>query len=382
MKEISVVELGKLSEGGEYTFEEDKERPRRVFIYSGKEGWLDMTSGVMVPLSGIAVWVKMAFSVDDIEVKNLALNTDETSDLLAEKEAIAYAIKRQPHIGFFTVKKTDTDDDICILWRFDRAQIPRSALYKFLTTNSRASAVEFLEKHKGSKIGFGKKPTQQSSSATATGSNDRLRGSGRTKQTARKSSGGIAPDDSSSASASNSEAASSAPATQKKKKSSTAAPLAVHTRSKKGSTAAAPAPAPAPPARTKQTARASTGGKASRKQLATKAAQNSARRKVGVKKPHRYRPGTVALREIRRYQKSTELLIRKLPFQRLAREIAQDFKTDLRFQGSAVLALQEATEAYLVGLFEDTNLASIHAKRVTIQPKDIQLARRIRGERS
>ncbi|KAH8046422.1 hypothetical protein JL721_12398 [Aureococcus anophagefferens] len=99
-------------------------------------------------------------------------------------------------------------------------------------------------------------------------------------------------------------------------------------------------------------------------------------------KPHRYRPGTVALREIRRYQKSTELLVRKLPFQRLVREIAQDFKTDLRFQGSAVLALQEAAEAYLVGLFEDTNLCAIHAKRVTIMPKDIQLARRIRGERS
>uniref|UniRef100_A0A8C6DDY1 Core Histone H2A/H2B/H3 domain-containing protein n=1 Tax=Moschus moschiferus TaxID=68415 RepID=A0A8C6DDY1_MOSMO len=78
----------------------------------------------------------------------------------------------------------------------------------------------------------------------------------------------------------------------------------------------------------------------------------------GVKKPHRYRPGTVALREIRRYQKSTELLIRKLPFQRLA------------------------SEAYLVGLFEDTNLCAIHAKRVTIMPKDIQLARRIRGERA
>eukprot|EP00842_Homolaphlyctis_polyrhiza_P000317 jgi/Hompol1/1286/HPOL_001120-RA len=99
-------------------------------------------------------------------------------------------------------------------------------------------------------------------------------------------------------------------------------------------------------------------------------------------KPHRYRPGTVALREIRRYQKSTELLIRKLPFQRLVREIAQDFKTDLRFQSSAIGALQEASEAYLVGLFEDTNLAAIHAKRVTIQPKDIQLARRLRGERS
>lgn len=135
-------------------------------------------------------------------------------------------------------------------------------------------------------------------------------------------------------------------------------------------------------ARTKQTARKSTGGKAPRKQLATKAARKSAPATGGVKKPHRYRPGTVALREIRRYQKSTELLIRKLPFQRLVREIAQDFKTDLRFQGSAVMALQEASEAYLVGLFEDTNLCAIHAKRVTIMPKDIQLARRIRGERA
>ncbi|KAL7424969.1 histone H3.1 [Cryptotrichosporon argae] len=141
-------------------------------------------------------------------------------------------------------------------------------------------------------------------------------------------------------------------------------------------------------ARTKQTARKSTGGKAPRKQLATKAARKSTKTAGastttgGVKKPHRYRPGTVALREIRRYQKSTELLIRKLPFQRLVREIAQDFKTDLRFQSSAVLALQEASEAYLVSLFEDTNLAAIHAKRVTIQPKDLQLARRLRGERS
>uniref|UniRef100_A0A1I7WCX6 Histone domain-containing protein n=1 Tax=Heterorhabditis bacteriophora TaxID=37862 RepID=A0A1I7WCX6_HETBA len=134
-------------------------------------------------------------------------------------------------------------------------------------------------------------------------------------------------------------------------------------------------------ARTKQTARKSTGGKAPRKQLATKAARKSAPATGGVKKPHRYRPGTVALREIRRYQKSTELLIRKLPFQRLVREIAQDFKTDLRFQSSAVMALQEASEAYLVGLFEDTNLCAIHAKRVTIMPKDIQLAHHIRGER-
>ncbi|KAJ7447200.1 histone H3 [Mycena latifolia] len=125
-------------------------------------------------------------------------------------------------------------------------------------------------------------------------------------------------------------------------------------------------------------------GKAPRKQLATKAARKTAQPGAtgGVKKPHRFRPGTVALREIRRYQKSTELLIRKLPFQRLVREIAQDFKTDLRFQSSAVMALQEAAEAYLVSLFEDTNLAAIHAKRVTIQPKDLALARRLRGERS
>ena len=123
------------------------------------------------------------------------------------------------------------------------------------------------------------------------------------------------------------------------------------------------------------------GGKAPRKQLATKAKYRQAPGTGGVKKPHRYRPGTVALREIRKYQKSTELLIRKLPFQRLVREIAQDFKNDLRFQSTAILAMQEASEAYLVSLFEDTNLCAIHAKRVTIMPKDIQLARRIRGER-
>lgn len=109
-------------------------------------------------------------------------------------------------------------------------------------------------------------------------------------------------------------------------------------------------------ARTKQTARKSTGGKAPRKQLATKAARKSAPATGGAKKPHRYRPGTVALREIRRYQKSTDLLIRKLPFQRLVREIAQDFKNDLRFQSSAILALQEAAEAYLVSLFEVRSL--------------------------
>lgn len=135
-------------------------------------------------------------------------------------------------------------------------------------------------------------------------------------------------------------------------------------------------------ARTKQTARKCTSGNAPRKQLATKAARMSMQSIGGVKKPHRYRPGTVALREIRRYQKSTELLIRKVPFQRLVREIAQDYKQDIRFQSNAILALHESAEAYLVGLFEDTNLCAIHARRVTIQPKDMQLARRIRGERA
>ncbi|TVU31068.1 hypothetical protein EJB05_22735, partial [Eragrostis curvula] len=137
-------------------------------------------------------------------------------------------------------------------------------------------------------------------------------------------------------------------------------------------------------ARTKQTARKSTGGKAPRKQLRANVGVGKQAPVLSgkVKKPHRYRPGTVALREIRKYQKSTDLLIRKLPFQRLVREIAQDFKTDLRFQSHAILALQEAAEAYLVGLFEDTNLCAIHAKRVTIMPKDIQLATRIRKERT
>ena len=130
-------------------------------------------------------------------------------------------------------------------------------------------------------------------------------------------------------------------------------------------------------------ARQTTGGKAPRKRIKPKNLRKKSQPAPGgVKKPHRYRPGTVALREIRRYQSSTELLIRKLPFMRLVREIAQDFKTNLRFQSAAFGALQEAAEYYLVGLFEDTNLCAIHAKRVTIMPKDIQLARRIRGERA
>ena len=128
-----------------------------------------------------------------------------------------------------------------------------------------------------------------------------------------------------------------------------------------------------------------------RKKAAARMAKKGGQKapKGGVKKRYRYRPGTVALKQIRQYQKSTELLIRKLPFQRLVREIASDsgvIKSPLcgkvRFQSAAVMALQEAAEAYLIGLFEDTNLCAIHARRVTIMPKDIQLARRIRGERA
>ena len=134
-------------------------------------------------------------------------------------------------------------------------------------------------------------------------------------------------------------------------------------------------------------------GKAPRKQLQPKVQKKKGKAKGGVKKlppaqqptkkPRRYRPGTVALQEIRWYQKFTELLIRKLPFQRLVRQLAQDLgKINIRFQSGAIMALQEASEAYLVGLLEDANLCTVHAKRVTIMPKDIQLAQRIRGERS
>lgn len=107
---------------------------------------------------------------------------------------------------------------------------------------------------------------------------------------------------------------------------------------------------------------------------------------VGRKKPHRYRPGTVALREIRRFQKSTDLLIKKLPFQRLARHLSDlhvaPGAPSFRMQTNALIALQEATEAYAVGLYEDTNLTTIHRNRQTIAPKDLQLTRRIRGERT
>ena len=185
-------------------------------------------------------------------------------------------------------------------------------------------------------------------------------------------------------------------------------------------------------ARTKQTARKSYGGKAPRFHLATKgarAAAEHARRqaqsanakykaaqrrlrtaqladdrakqsRAAIRRPRRYRPGTVALREIRKFQKGTELLIRKAPFQRLVREIMyelnfkeitrdnetyvianQGYIEPKRMQSTAMLALHEAAEYYLVEFFEWANLCALHAKRVTIMPKDMQLARRIRGER-
>ena len=135
-------------------------------------------------------------------------------------------------------------------------------------------------------------------------------------------------------------------------------------------------------ARTKLTERkqGGPGPKSSKMMLQSKAG----RLLQPVAKPNtRYRPCALALKEIRRYQATTELLIRKLPFQRLVREITQDMvKEPLRWQSQAIGAVQEAAESYLVGLFADTNLCTIHAKRVTVMPKDIQLARRIRGERA
>jgi histone H3 len=144
-------------------------------------------------------------------------------------------------------------------------------------------------------------------------------------------------------------------------------------------------------ARTKPTARKSTGGKAPmiaiaysnpatpHKQLPSKAARKSAPSTGGVKRSGHFRPGSVALREIRRYNKSTQLQIRKLPFQRLVRQIGKDFKLDFDFQTDAIMALQDVSEAFLTSLFQDSGISADLAKRVTIMPKDIQLARRMRG---
>lgn len=129
-------------------------------------------------------------------------------------------------------------------------------------------------------------------------------------------------------------------------------------------------------ARTKQVANRSTGGKAPRAKLAFKAAHKAP---PIIRKKHRVRPGVIALREIRKFQKSTETLIKRLPFQRLVKEIIQDFNSEFRCQSIAIDALQQAAEAFIVDMFENTNLCAIHAKRITIQPRDMQLTSRIKG---
>ena len=99
------------------------------------------------------------------------------------------------------------------------------------------------------------------------------------------------------------------------------------------------------------------------------------------RKKRRWRPGTVAAREIKKYQRETGQLIPRAPFQRLVRDICSGIDSELRFQSQALVALQEASEAYLTGIFEDSNLCCIHANRVTMMKKDMDLARRIRGDR-
>ena len=121
--------------------------------------------------------------------------------------------------------------------------------------------------------------------------------------------------------------------------------------------------------------------KSSKRALGNKKAKKSASGSTGAKKSFRWRPGTVALREVRKLQKSTDLLVAKAPFSRLVREIAETHKAGLRFQASAVAAIQEATEAFVVSLLSDANLAALHANRVTAMPRDLQLVRRLRGER-
>jgi histone H3 len=128
-------------------------------------------------------------------------------------------------------------------------------------------------------------------------------------------------------------------------------------------------------ARVKQTAHKSTGGVPPRYHLATKAAQSAGQKAIAVRKPHRWHPGTVAAWEIRKFQKTTDLLIRKAPFQHLVREIALKFgKSDLQMQSTAVLALQEAAEYFMVDVFSNTNLRPLHGKRVTIMVKNLVLA--------
>ncbi|KCZ82305.1 hypothetical protein H312_00328 [Anncaliia algerae PRA339] len=134
-------------------------------------------------------------------------------------------------------------------------------------------------------------------------------------------------------------------------------------------------------ARTKQTAKKSVGGKAPRKQLATKAARKTAPAsgsEGSQKRPMRFRPGSVALKEIRKYQKSTDHLMRKLPFQRLVRGIAAGIRSEFRFRSVVMHCLQEVIESFITTLFEETNQFALHAKRVTVQNKDLALLVKIK----
>eukprot|EP01084_Bolivina_argentea_P099640 179092_1 len=137
-------------------------------------------------------------------------------------------------------------------------------------------------------------------------------------------------------------------------------------------------------ARTKQTARGGSGGKTPRKTIAAKAHAKGARKRTsktrfsskkkpsapGIKSHRRFRPGTVALRDIKKYQKVTDLLLRRLPFQRLVREITAGWNAQAKFASAALLALQEATESYVTKAWEHCGLLAIHAKRVTVLKKD------------
>ena len=136
--------------------------------------------------------------------------------------------------------------------------------------------------------------------------------------------------------------------------------------------------------KTKVAAKAKVAAKKAPKASASKAIKKSAPADGGMKgekRKMRYKAGTVALREVKKYQKKTEMLLPRASFQRVVKTIVKDMDHELRFQSQALHALQEATEAYLVGVFEDTNLCAIHAKRQTVMKKDMELARRIRGDR-
>ena len=131
-------------------------------------------------------------------------------------------------------------------------------------------------------------------------------------------------------------------------------------------------------AQSKQTAIKS---KSARRSLGQKKGKKAPRSSQGAKKSFRWKPGTVALREVKRLQKSTELLVQKAPFARLVREVAEQHKAGLRFQAAAIAAIQDATESFVVSLLSDANLSALHANRVTAMPRDLQLVRRLRGER-